>query len=886
MDAEEGEWQKAGRPRRQSEYGKERRRWSVTQTSISFYVSNLPLGCTSKDLAKEFGRFGTVLDAYVAKKKDRSGNHFGFVRFPLSEDAWKLERELNNIKMGSLKLAVNIAKFEKDGSRKDYHIPTSNPLRPKPKGFESESNIPKTNSMRYDGRSFLDVLKNQQQKESKAIVIPDNYVSITQSLWKLNSLIGRAKDLVSLGCINMAIDSVPGKPNARYLGGLDVLINFTNEQAAKDYLDNTNGWKDWFSQLVQWNGNSIPFERIAWVRIVGVPLALWDNHIIDKIGGSVGKVLYRSEASLLDSNLSVDGMAILVSNGDYVQEKVTVKWRNKSFVCHVVEDPRAWSPEFVSPNISGDVSGNSSASNPSLNGKKMESQRDSGMLHGEEHNVNNEKENQTFVFNAKVNAHNQSSRSRDKRSKRGVSSNEIINFKSPSHSGRPRKRPRSNCNDYELGWDLNRNPQSTTHSTTGSCMQMIDGRDKLNSIAGEAHADDVEGPIGDGCESVPDTFVGQQSLNNCCSADNDDSNMRMEIAETIRVAELAGIHLSGQEEFIRQEIDGEDTDVTQIRQPLTADLISDDDRSIAADSWSIKSDYGSTLDDDQRHADASEALAARQRAASDYSSDKEEPDAETIPSMLGFQSYWDTAYADELTNFREHGHAGEVWFGADVMEMVASWTKDLCVDIAQKQLQNHHDNENSEHSSEVDRDLAAWTVLDVGTGNGLLLQELAKQGFSDLTGTDYSEGAIDLAQSLADRDGFGSIKFLVDDILETKLDKKFHLVTDKGTLDAIGLHPDGPVKRIMYWESISRLVAPGGLVVITSCNNTKDELVQEVENFNQSKALAASQGREVPEESDAFNTIFSYLDHIRTYPTFMFGGSVGSRVTTVAFVRS
>ena len=35
----------------------------------------------------------------------------------------------------------------------------------------------------------------------------------------------------------------------------------------------------------------------------------------------------------------------------------------------------------------------------------------------------------------------------------------------------------------------------------------------------------------------------------------------------------------------------------------------------------------------------------------------------------------------------------------------------------------------------------------------------------------------------------------VDDILETKLDKKFHLVTDKGTLDAIGLHPDGPIKR-------------------------------------------------------------------------------------------
>lgn len=38
-------------------------------------------------------------------------------------------------------------------------------------------------------------------------------------------------------------------------------------------------------------------------------------------------------------------------------------------------------------------------------------------------------------------------------------------------------------------------------------------------------------------------------------------------------------------------------------------MVSDDDRSVAADSWSIKSDYGSTLDDEQRHADAAEILS-------------------------------------------------------------------------------------------------------------------------------------------------------------------------------------------------------------------------------------------------------------------------------------
>ncbi|KAL6993983.1 hypothetical protein U1Q18_012093 [Sarracenia purpurea var. burkii] len=331
----------------------------------------------------------------------------------------------------------------------------------------------------------------------------------------------------------------------------------------------------------------------------------------------------------------------------------------------------------------------------------------------------------------------------------------------------------------------------------------------------------------------------------------------------------------------------EDPDASQARAPTATDLISDDDRSVAADSWSIKSDYGSTLDDDQRQADASEALsAATNRATSDYSSDKEEPDAEAVTSMLGFQSYWDATYAEELVNFRVHGHAGEVWFGVEVMETVASWTKNLCIGISQGHLVNHAGDDKSGPVEQSEKDLSSWSVLDVGTGNGLLLQELAKQGFSDLTGTDYSEGAIELAQNLADRDRFTNIKFLVDDVLETKLESKYQLVMDKGTLDAIGLHPDGPIKRIMYWHSVSRFVVPGGILVITSCNSTKDELMQEVDNFNRRVSASQDTGTLGDQEAGGSLPPFRYLDHVRSYPAFMFGGSVGSRVTTVAFLRN
>ncbi|XP_058185308.1 uncharacterized protein LOC131302607 [Rhododendron vialii] len=331
----------------------------------------------------------------------------------------------------------------------------------------------------------------------------------------------------------------------------------------------------------------------------------------------------------------------------------------------------------------------------------------------------------------------------------------------------------------------------------------------------------------------------------------------------------------------------EEPDVSQARAIAAADLISDDDRSVAADSWSIKSDYGSTLDDDQRHADATDALSvAALRAASDYSSDKEEPDAEAVTSMLGFQSYWNATYADELSNFRVHGHAGEIWFGAEVMETVASWTKSLCTDICQGHLLNPVDDEELGSVEQSCKDLISWSVLDIGTGNGLLLQELAKQGFNDLSGTDYSEGAVDLARSLADRDGFTDIKFLVDDVLESKLERKYQLVMDKGTLDAIGLHPDGPIKRIMYWDSVSRLVLPGGILVITSCNSTKDELVLEVDNFNQRSIGTSQEPGTVGDQEVGRDPPFRYLDHVRSYPTFMFGGSIGSRVATVAFQRN
>ena len=67
-------------------------------------------------------------------------------------------------------------------------------------------------------------------------------------------------------------------------------------------------------------------------------------------------------------------------------------------------------------------------------------------------------------------------------------------------------------------------------------------------------------------------------------------------------------------------------------------------------------------------------------------------------------------------------------FGIEVTDAMVTWTKGLCANMSQGW--NATDNSgDSSASSGSNKDLSNLSVLDIGTGNGLLLQELAKQGY-------------------------------------------------------------------------------------------------------------------------------------------------------------
>ena len=96
---------------------------------------------------------------------------------------------------------------------------------------------------------------------------------------------------------------------------------------------------------------------------------------------------------------------------------------------------------------------------------------------------------------------------------------------------------------------------------------------------------------------------------------------------------------------------------------------------------------------------------------------------------------------------------------------------------------------------------------------------------------------------------------------------RWDVIADKGTLDAIGLMEGAQEARAAYKQAVLRLLRPKGLLVITSCNSTKDELVAELTG-----PKACPPGARL-----------EYVDHVRTHPVFKFGGTEGTRVCTVAF---
>ncbi|XP_059471375.1 EEF1A lysine methyltransferase 2 [Neocloeon triangulifer] len=203
-------------------------------------------------------------------------------------------------------------------------------------------------------------------------------------------------------------------------------------------------------------------------------------------------------------------------------------------------------------------------------------------------------------------------------------------------------------------------------------------------------------------------------------------------------------------------------------------------------------------------------------------------------SELGTKEYWDKTYQLEINNFQSHGDVGEEWFGEDSAMRVVKWL------------------------NAYEKVTKGSKIIDIGCGNGMLLSLMAEEEYENLLGVDYSQHAINLASSVANKMAL-NISFKVWDILSAEScpgDVPFDVALDKGTYDAIGLSSNGAEDRKTYITKVHSILTPDGILVLTSCNYTEDELESQ------------------------FSERFTKLSRIPA-PTFKFGGREGSLISSL-----
>ena len=106
------------------------------------------------------------------------------------------------------------------------------------------------------------------------------------------------------------------------------------------------------------------------------------------------------------------------------------------------------------------------------------------------------------------------------------------------------------------------------------------------------------------------------------------------------------------------------------------------------------------------------------------------------------------------------------------------------------------------------------------------------------------------------------------------------VVLDKGTFDAVSLSDerDGTGRRICegYRSRVLRLLRPGGIFLLTSCNWTEAELRGWFEGAEEPSTAAFGGG--------GGGARFEQAGRIE-YPSFSFGGAKGQTISTVCFVK-
>ncbi|KAJ0797091.1 hypothetical protein HanPI659440_Chr04g0169891 [Helianthus annuus] len=254
--------------------------------------------------------------------------------------------------MGDCKLKVNVARFAVENSGVIVE-PEVRAFNAKASGQGSYGNsLNLRDARKYsevvgtskEGGVSIKLRKEEGNKAfEKTIVVPDR--------------IGAFSNLYGLALVGRTVD-------------LETLVDFDRLlRIAKTIFSGAQrGLETVVSKLDPWNGQTLPLERVAWLKLSGIPLHLFDGGVLGQVGEVFGKVLHVPMCFDEDQDLSISRVGFLVGTADVIREGVSMRWKDRRFRIWVEEDLEDWVPECLGSSSSSEMDeGTSAVSLPIVN---------------------------------------------------------------------------------------------------------------------------------------------------------------------------------------------------------------------------------------------------------------------------------------------------------------------------------------------------------------------------------------------------------------------------------------------------------------------------------------------------------------------------------------
>jgi len=284
----------------------------------TFFFSNFPHGYGELDMIKVFQRSARVKEVFISRRLNRWGRRFGFVRFFEVRNVERLERELDNLYIGSMKLHVNVPKYRR-------HQPESakEKRREKKATHLEEQSDPGKNKVQWVEkkrvRSYADAVNGETKEEKWK---GPTFKSHSNTLpWMVNSVVGQFKE--GLNVDQLREEFVKGGLNRifiRYVGDRLVMLTPREGEKMEDIVKSNKEWFDsCFVVIKPWSASCMADHKIAWVRCYGLPLTLWNEECFAKILGDMATLVSVDTTTLLWEHLEFARLQIRLKNRNSIR---------------------------------------------------------------------------------------------------------------------------------------------------------------------------------------------------------------------------------------------------------------------------------------------------------------------------------------------------------------------------------------------------------------------------------------------------------------------------------------------------------------------------------------------------------------------------------------